>query len=486
MGEPLLIGVDAGSTSVKSVLFDRRGAIIAEAYRETPLNVSGDFTTFPVHSLTEAAFDTIAEVVAQKQPGDHVAGMAFSSIGESFILMDEDGNPLDDIIAWYDRRAYAEAEEIEAKIGNDVLLATTGLTIDPIYSLCKFLWLRRNEPDLMQKAHRVAFVADWLAFKVCGVLATDTSLASRSLLASPMTGKWSPMMLNAFDVSEDFLPQILPTGTPLGPPTKLAKDRLGLTDACVVSVGGHDHIMSSIAAGAADPGLMVDSAGTAEAILRTGPQMVTQWPDGPLEFAQGGIWWAGQPKPIIYLIGAMFDSGGALSRFRNAVASDLSWDQLIKGAEESKPVSAIFTSTKGNGLETDPVAWTDAVLSGSEDVGSQFRALLEGLALSSNLLCSRLTSHANLPPVKEVRLVGGLAKNQLYANLKAAAFGQTIHVAEFPEFTALGAAIAAGLGAEIYDSLQDALEEVQVVWWECDPDANLTEASQTLRQSIGA
>lgn len=480
MGQPLLIGVDAGSTSVKSVLFDSRGSIIGEAYRETPVHTDGEHITFPVRDLTEAALDTIADVVGQMQPGDFVAGVAFSSVGESFILFDEAGNPLDDIIAWYDRRAASEAEEVEAEIGSENLLHITGLEKDPIYSLCKLLWLRRNQPDLLARAHGIAFVADWLAFCVSGEWATDMSLASRSLLAAPMTGKWAPEMLGRFDVDEAFLPKIVPAGTALGPPTPWAQERLGLTARCIVSVGGHDHILSSIAAGAANPDLLVDSAGTAEAILRTGPSLVTAWPEGTLEFAQGGIWWAGLPKPIIYLIGAMFDSGGALSRFRSATCPETSWDQLIEQAERAEPASAKFDGKKGQGLEADAAAWSAAVLTGSGDAGAQFRALLEGLALDSRLLCDRLTDHAGLPPVQEIRLVGGLAKNQLYANLKAAAFDKPIRVAEFPEFTALGAAMAAGIGAGVYASLDDALDQVQVEWRECLPDPRLVASAKEL------
>ncbi|MEO1248810.1 MAG: FGGY-family carbohydrate kinase [Pseudomonadota bacterium] len=480
MGQPLLIGVDAGSTSVKAVLFDKRGSILGEAYRETPVNTDGEHITFPVRKLTDAALNTIADVVRQKQPADFVAGIAFASVGESFVLFDETGDPLDDIIAWYDRRAADEADEIAAAIGNENLLSITGLEKDPIYSLCKLLWLRRNQPELLARARGMAFVADWLAFCVSGERATDMSLASRSLLAAPMTGKWAPEMLGGFDIEEAFLPKIVPAGTSLGPPTPWAQERLGLTERCIVSVGGHDHILSSIAAGAASPELLVDSAGTAEAILRTGPSLVTAWPEGTLEFAQGGIWWAGLPKPIIYLIGAMFDSGGALSRFRSGTCPELSWDQLIAQAAHAPPVTARFDAQLGQGREADPAAWSAAVLSGSDDVGAQFRALLEGLALDSRLLCDRLTEHAGLPPVQEIRLVGGLAKNQLYATLKAAAFNKPIRVAEFPEFTALGAAMAAGIGAEVYGSLDDALETVHVEWRECLPDPTLVASAQSL------
>ncbi len=481
MAEPLLIGVDIGSTNIKAVLFDRRGRVRGDAYRQTPVRTEGERTIFPVHGLTDAALDAIAEVTGRISPGDYVAGLSFASIGESFVLFDAAGEPVADIIAWYDRRAVGEAEEVVGTVGADVLFQTTGLTIDPIYSLCKLLWLRRNAAGVLDRAAGLAFVADWLAMRVCGECATDVSLASRSLLAAPMTGRWSPKMLRAFGFDEAFLPRILPAGSPLGPPTPWAAERLGLTDRCVISVGGHDHIVSSIAAGAANPAFMIDSAGTAEAILRTGPRLVENWPDGPLEFAQGGIWWADVPKPIIYLIGAMIDSGGALVRYRSSTGMDTDWQGLIARAREAPPGSAGFHPARGKGLEADPVAWSKAVFSGRPANGPRFRALLEVLSLQSKLLCDQLTNQAALPPVKEIRLVGGLAKNRLYADLKAAAFEAPIRVAEFPQFTALGAAIAAGLGAGLYSSLDVALDGIRLQWRDCSPDPALVHAAQTLR-----
>lgn len=476
MQPTFLVGVDLGSTSIKAVLFDADGGIHGEAYRSTPVKTVGTGAEFPVQELTRTAWDTLADVVRQAGGGDRIAGIAFASVGESFVAFDADGSPLDDVIAWYDERAAEEADAIVETIGQAKLFEMTGLSVEPIYTLCKMLWLRRHRPSVVENAAGIALMADWLAFSLCGERATDISLATRTLLASPARGTWSRPMLDAFRIDEALLPPIRPTGTALGRPTPEARAVLGLSERCVVSVGGHDHILSSCAAGASEPGVVVDSAGTAEAVLRTGPYPVSGWPAGSLEFAQGGIWWSGDTAPRVYLLGALFDSGSAMERFKQGTDRLADWNDLIAQATAA-PASSIYRPELGTALRHDPEAWVEAVFEGTGTTnGALFRALLEGLALDSSLLCDTLTRHAGLPPADDVRLVGGGARNALYAELKAAAFGKPIKVAEFPELTALGAAIAAGLGAGIYRSLDDALARIDLEWRRVEPRHELMDA----------
>ncbi len=487
MGGDRLIGVDVGTGSIKAVLFDRHGQIHGEAYRQTPVRQDGAGIEFPVQPLTEAAWSAIAELVGQAGDGDRIACIAFASIGESFIVHDAAGAPLDDIIAWHDLRAAEQARAVAERVGSRRLFALTGLDVEPIYSLCKLLWLRTHRPAVLEEAAGILFVADWLAFTLCGERATDLSLAVRSLLASPTTGGWSPEIGEMFEVHEPFLPPLRPSGTPLGPPTGPAREALGLGERCIVCVGGHDHIMGAMAAGAADPGRMVDSAGTAETIFRTGPRLVDGWPAGSLSFAQGGVWWLGDARPRSYLVGAMFESGGAIERFRAGLGGVHGWEDLVAQAEASPPLAVRYRPDAGVALKTDSGAWVEAVFSGAadDDHGGRFRALLEGLALESERLSTALTEHAGLSPVREIRLIGGLARNGLYARLKAAAFGAPIQVASFPEFTSLGAALAAGCGAGLYPSLDAAVAEVTLSWQTVPSSPDLVAAFDHLRAAYG-
>lgn len=482
MSARLLVGVDVGSTGIKAVVLDSLGAIRAEADRETPVRTKGAQTEFPVRDLTAATWSAIAEAVRESGGVEQVAGIAVASVGESFVPMDAAGEPLDDIIAWYDPRAAEEAREVVRRIGDRALFAITGLDIAPIYTLCKLLWLRRHRPGVMAEARRIALMADWIAFTLCGRLATDISLAARTLLASPANGDWSDRILDAFGFDRAFLPPIRPSGTPLGPVGAEARRRLGLPEDCIVSVGGHDHILSSFAAGAADQSRVVASAGTAEAILRTGTRLVEGWPEDDPYFAQGAIRWAGDPALHVYVIGSMFDSGGAMARFREGACPEMGWPELVAAAERAEPLSAVFLSDRGLHLHHDPRAWVDAVFERpSGAVGDRFRAVVEGLALESVERSDALTEHAALTPVEEVRLVGGLARNRLYVALKAAAFERPVRVSDFLQFTALGAAIAAGLGAGIYASLDNALTKIGLGWTTVAPEPTLVAAMRRLR-----
>ena len=99
-------------------------------------------------------------------------------MGEAAVPLDPDGEPTSDIIAWFDGRARPQAQRLERAVGQDHLFCLTGLSLQPIFGLCKLLWLQENEPDAYSRMATWLNVADYLAFRLCGVAATDFSLAS--------------------------------------------------------------------------------------------------------------------------------------------------------------------------------------------------------------------------------------------------------------------------------------------------------------------
>ena len=112
-------------------------------------------------------------------PG-RVASIAVASMGEAAVPLDSGGEPTHDIIAWFDARAGPQAERLGRVVGQDHLFGLTGLSLQPIFGLCKLLWLKENEPDAYSRTATWLNVADYMAFRLCGVAATDYSLASRT------------------------------------------------------------------------------------------------------------------------------------------------------------------------------------------------------------------------------------------------------------------------------------------------------------------
>jgi xylulokinase len=85
------------------------------------------------------------------------------------------------VIAWYDERPTPQLARLEAALGRDRLYALTGLSPDATFSLCKLLWLKAHQPDALARTRLWLNIADYLAWRLCGVPGTDLSLASRTL-----------------------------------------------------------------------------------------------------------------------------------------------------------------------------------------------------------------------------------------------------------------------------------------------------------------
>ena len=166
---PILMGVDIGTGTVRAIAFDARGRALAEGKVPTPTHrPQRGWAEFPIQPLWEAIETAVREAVRDLPERGAVAGLAVASVGESGVLMDGDDQELEAAIAWFDERTNEELPAIVGQVGADRLTATTGLSPDPSFGLCKLSWLRRHRPDSFGRARRWLNIADWVAFRLSG------------------------------------------------------------------------------------------------------------------------------------------------------------------------------------------------------------------------------------------------------------------------------------------------------------------------------
>jgi xylulokinase len=472
--EALLVGVDAGTTNTKAVIFDTGGRVVASASEPTPIRYPRpEWAEYDGEALWQTAATAIRAAMDRIDDPARVQGVAFASMGETAVPIDRAGNATGPAIAWFDKRARAELEEIVAAVGQDRLFAISGLAPEPIFGLQKLLWHRRHRPEPFAATTKWLNTADYLAWRLSGEMATDYSLACRTYALDLGRLAWSTEVLEAVGVDPSLMAPLIRSGEAVGRVTAEGAAATGLPRHCVVAAGGHDHIIGAIAADAMRPGVLLTSTGTTEASLM-GTDRPSQDPAvGHAGYAQGICY---VEEPVWYVIGGVYTAGGAIEWFRQSVAAGADYDTLVAEAAAAPAGShgAVFLPQLR--LGTAPrqnLHAKGAFLGLSTDVtrGDLFRAVLEGIAADSRHCSASMLELIGAGEPTAIRVIGGLTKNPLYMRIKATILGRSMTVVDLPDSVAAGAALLAGLGAGVFASQAEALGAMRGSEREVAPDA---------------
>lgn len=474
-GGPLLVGLDMGTTNVKAVVYEPNGRTVARASVPTITHVPKPaWAYYQPDELWSLAASVLREAASQLDDPSRIASVAVASMGETGIPLDGRGDPTYEAIAWFDRRTIAQADWLAREIGEDALFAATGLSLQPIFSLCKLMWIKEHEPAAFARTAHWLNVADYIAFRLCGEAATDWSLASRSLMFNIRKRDWDAGIVTAAGLSPDLLAPAVPSGTRIGAVTAEAAAATGLPAGCVVAAGGHDHVCGALAAGVVKSGQMLDSMGTAEALFLATDAPLSDPELGRQGYTQG----AHVTADGYYIFGGVYTSGASVDWAHRLVGKDIDRGQLLKEAEAvpagSLGVGFIPHLRLADPPHSDPRARAAFIgLTSDVERGALFRSVLEGIAYEARASIEPLLTFAGLDAAKEITVIGGSTKNDLLLRIKAAVMNAPLRVMDLDEATALGAAILGGIGAGVYRDVDDALGQIRAhpATVEPDPDA---------------
>lgn len=465
---PLLVGLDVGTTSVKAVVYEAGGRAVAKAARPTPTHHPRPGRAHYLASeLWGASVAALREAMARLDEPERVAGVAVASFGEAVVLVDAAGEPTtDEVIAWFDTRTQPQAERLDRVIGRDALFARSGLSLQPIFSLCKLLWLIEHEPDAWKRTVRFHLVADYVALRLSGGAATDISLASRTLALDLGRLAWDADTIREAGLAPGIFPPLVSGGTRLGRVTAEAAAATGLPRSAVVGAGGHDHVCGALAAGVTEPGEVLNSLGTAEAFFLPLAGPLTDPAVGRQGYTQGAHVVGGRS----YAFGGIYTSGASIEWARDLFFPgddpDAGYRALIAAAETapagSLGVCFLPHLRLANPPHDDPRS-RGAFVGLTTDVGRQAlaRSVLEGIALEGRLMLGTLLAHAGVAAPAAVVAIGGSSRNDLLMRIKASVTGLPHSVVAAEEATALGAAMLGGLAAGVYPDVAAALDTVR-------------------------
>ncbi len=445
-----LLALDQGTSSSRSIVFDKQGRLCAMAQRElTQHYPQPGWVEHDADEIWRSQLATAQEAIAKAGiRASDVAAIGITNQRETTVLWNRrTGRPLHRAIVWQDRRTEPLCVQLRDRGLGDAVRAATGLVIDPYFSGTKIRWLLDNVPGARPAAERgeLAFgtIDSWLLWQLTEgrVHATDVSNASRTMLFDIRSNRWSPELLQALQVPDTVLPAVLPSSHVFGETTLFG---------AAIPIAGMAGDQQAALYGQAcfKAGMAKNTYGTGcFMLMHTGGQLTTS--------AQGLISTAAAQTtaaPQYAVEGSVFVGGAVVQWLRDglgAIQSSSDIEGLAASVPDSGGVLFVPAFTGLGAPYWDANARGAIVgLTRGSTVAHIARAALESIAFQSAALLQAMAGDA--AAITELRVDGGACVNDLLMQFQADLLGLPVVRPKVTETTALGAAYLAGLATGIY------------------------------------
>ncbi len=454
--EMSLLGLDIGTTHCKAAIFDEAGKTLATATLPSPRSTIAGATVYTVEHLWETV-RAVSAACCTALPEGTVTAIGIASMAETGLLLDPaSGAARTPFLPWFDTAAARAAQHLVDNLAEGEALARFGLQPTFKCGLAKLLHLGTVEPRLLDGARWLS-VADYVAFRLTGVLATDETLAGRTCAFNLASRAWDHEWLARFDLTTALFPPVSPSGTPIGVTGSGAREA-GLSAGIPVAIGGHDHLCALIGAGAGTPGQALDSMGTAEVL--TGACELG--PLGALARRTGLAFGIMPLTGTLYWLGGLSSAGGALDWLRGILGTpplsyaELAALQATLSPEPGEPLFLPYLAGSGAPLPNPASRGAFIGLAAEHGRADLLKAVLEGTAYQLEAIRRAATSLTGKPP-ESITVTGGGTRNPRWIQIKADVYGVPLDVRTGDEAALLGAALIAGVGCGRYPDAATAL-----------------------------
>lgn len=482
MKRDILIGIDIGSTNVKTVAFDSDFQILASETQEyNTIIPKPGWTEYNPDEWWDGVKNTIKRAIIKgKIDVKKIAGIGLSSLGCCPIPMDKEGNVLYNGIPWSDQRAQ---EEVDYLLNNcsEILLEKNKNTPTTMNAVPHLMWIKNNELEIYKKIYKYTEPSGFLGQRLTGEFTMDFSFAS-SLDFGFDNQKldWSEDIIQALGLDINIYPKLHRNTESLGKVTKEAAEELGIKEGIPVFAGGPDFTPGAIAAGALFPGQGFYSMGSgANMITLTdnkdicSPYLISIFHAiGPelrmLDGVQGSIG---------YSIRWFRDNLGGLEQKASELLNDRidAYDIITLEGLKANPGSGgliylpylfgkfhpiLNPNAKGVFFGISPNTRTPQII----------RSIMEGCCFDGY---QSLKSAMDLGiEVEEIIATGGPSKSNLWCQILADVTNVKIKTVNAPEASPFGDAIIAGVGVGLFKDFEEVANKAIKVKDEFKPDSN--------------
>jgi len=458
-----ILALDQGTTSSRSMVFDKHGNIVSVAQKEfKQIFPQPGWVEHDAEEIWSTQFGTLAEAVAKAGiKMKQIVGIGITNQRETTVVWDRStGKPICNSIVWQDRRTATFCDELKAANMGDIIKQKTGLVIDAYFSASKLKWILDHIPGAREKGENgeLAFgtIDSWLVWKLTdgGVHATDVSNASRTMLLNIHTGEWDDELLNIFSVPRSMLPEVKASSKIFGVTGNIVPD----SHIPIAGIAG-DQQAALFGQMCTQPGMVKNTYGTGcFMLMNTGTKAIASKNNLLTTIA-----WKIDDRIEYALEGSVFIAGAVVQWLRDGL-------KIIRRSEDVEELSAKAADSGGVYL-VPAFAGLGAPHWNQHARGTLFgltrgssnaniaRAALDSIAYQTYDVLKAMEADAGID-IKELRVDGGATVNNALMQFQCDILHCKVVRPRITETTALGAAYLAGLAVGYWKNI----EEIQKHW----------------------
>ena len=465
MSNTVIAGFDAGTSKFRCLLFDLNGNEKFSTSLKTPLKKNHDGYFY---NSAEEIFNISIKIFRKASQFANknnltIRSIAFSSVAEAGIPINNKGKILLDAIPWYDHRTQTIRNDLSHKLDEDFIYKNTGLANNHFYSAYKILWIKKYKPLVYKKIYKWLPINDFIAWKFTGVISTDFSQAMRTMLFDPQKMNWSKRMIEKTKINKNILPKLVNTGEKKGLIKENLKKILLLTNECVVGTGGHDDVIATFAMQGFKKNIAVNSLGSAEGIFVNTKKYEKKAILNKSKFISG-VFQTNETKSY-YIVGSILTSSLVIEWYKNLlnINNYTNFASILKKSEGVKKNIFVFpqfefSHSPINEKETKGVIWG---INTSTKKGDIYKSILECLSFETKNALDFILEKTKIK-ITKILCTGGGIKNQEWLKIRSNILNKKLYINTNHENVSLGSAILGGLAANIYKNEKEAFSKIKL------------------------
>ncbi len=463
MSVRMTLGVDLGGSSSKATLLDENGKVVATATKEYP-----SYSLFPgwleqdADELFDAVIHNIREIIHQSGVDSrHIAALSIDAATHMAVLCDENSRPLRRFIHWSDSRCGKQAAWLRNKFGR-LLKDYSVNSVSAAWTLPQLLWIRENEPELLEKVRRIYFLKDYIRSRFTGDFCTDYIEAMGAMMSDDRTARWIPELCAIVGLDVSVLPEVKCPTDIAGYIDRASATLTGLTEGTPVLVGTTDTVMEVYASGAIREGCATVKLATAGRICPITDHAIPSHQFFNYKHIIPGKWYPGTGTRSCAASYKWYRDVFGEAETKEAEKLGVSAYDILNLAAEEVPAGS-------EGLYFHPYLlgemtpyYNDKLRASFTGIGMHHskghfsRAVMEGISYSMRDCLEEIK--AQKIDVQEYRIIGGGAKGKLWRQILSDVLNTELTITKEND-SSLGSAMMAGVAAGIFADFEDSVRK---------------------------